>query len=448
MDDELRAYLDALEHDSRYRVERILKEGAACRTEIVWLVGADGSQLGPFVRKVFRSGSGMGGAYQRIWEAQNAGRRFLHLPRIVECYTAGGCFAAVSEFVRGETLADVVYRCDPSFELAADVVPQICDALSELHRAFEPPIIHRDLKPSNVVLSQGSLTLIDFGIARSFDESADVDTHRFGTRAYAPPEQFGFGQTDVRSDVYALGLLAYYCLTEKTPDAEARRNGWRSPAIPEPVRRVIAKAASFDPVDRFGDVAGFKEAFLAAVEEVRAGRGPARGAVGKAAGPVSAAGPTGEAPPPSAGCCGPDAALPPAGGGVAASGAPADPGILAGRVSRFLRAIPRPLGIVWDIAILCVLMLFFAACIDNALNPAKGGFSEDSPFLLRLAAYLCMFFTLFLPAGFLVCDRRPLERLVTPLSGIPLVRQIAFALGLMIVGVVATGLIVGLIPQA
>ena len=64
---------------------------------------------------------------------------------------------------------------------------EACDALSELHESFDPPISHRDLKPSNVILSQGALTLIDFGIARSYDAEADVDTHRFGTRAYAPP---------------------------------------------------------------------------------------------------------------------------------------------------------------------------------------------------------------------------------------------------------------------
>ncbi len=417
MDDELKAYLDALERDSRYRVEQVLKEGPACRTEIVWLVGADGSQLGPFVRKAFRCESGMGGAYQRIWEAQNVGQRFLHLPRIVECYTAGGCFVAVSEFVPGETLADVVYRCDPSFELAEDVVPQICDALTELHQAFDPPIIHRDLKPSNVVLSQGSLTLIDFGIARTYDDAAEADTHRFGTRAYAPPEQFGFGQTDVRSDVYALGLLLYYCLTEKTPDANARRTGWRDPAIPEPVRLVIEKAASFDPADRFDDAAAFKGAFLSAIRKVR-GSGEA------------AAGKEGRMP-----------ALP----GLETDGHLAtDVGrdSAGGRLSRLLRSVPKPLGAAWDVLLLCVLMFLLAACVDSAIDPQSDSFAPGTPLAIRVALYLCLFATLFLPAAFILCDRRPLERVVKPLCRVPLQKQIGFALAVMIVGVVATGLVV------
>ena len=141
---------------------------------------------------------------------------------------------------RGETLADIVYRNDPSISLARDVFPRLCDAVGELHEGFDVPLIHRDLKPSNIMLSRDSMTIIDLGIARAFKEESDEDTRHFGTRAYAPPEQFGFGQTDVRSDVYALGMLLYFCLTEKTPDAKARREGYASEHVPEPMRQVIA----------------------------------------------------------------------------------------------------------------------------------------------------------------------------------------------------------------
>ena len=132
--------------------------------------------------------------------------------------------------------------------------PKLCEAVRELHEAFDPPLIHRDLKPSNVMLTRDNLTLIDFGIARSFDEAAEQDTHHFGTRAYAPPEQFGYGQSDARTDVYALGMLLYFCLTEKTPDAKARRAGYRDAGVPEPLRAVVERAAAFDPRDRYASV--------------------------------------------------------------------------------------------------------------------------------------------------------------------------------------------------
>ena len=85
------------------------------------------------------------------------------------------------------------------------------------------PVIHRDLKPSNVMVVGGknglprSFVLIDLGIARTWREGAEADTTRLGTRSYAPPEQFGFGQTSVRSDVYALGAVLWFCLTGEDP---------------------------------------------------------------------------------------------------------------------------------------------------------------------------------------------------------------------------------------
>ncbi|MEE0844795.1 MAG: protein kinase [Eggerthellaceae bacterium] len=246
MADELEQYLATLERDQGYRVERVLKTGDSETTEVV--VADEGPYSGkPLIRKRFKAESGLGSAYTRIWEAQQQGATFLHVPRIVDFYSTCRELVVVSEYASGETLTDVIYRLDPSIELAVDVFPRLCDAVAELHECFDSPLIHRDLKPSNIVLSYGALKLIDFGIARSYTEGADSDTHQFGTRAYAPPEQFGYGQTDERSDIYALGMILYYCLTERTPDAQAREASWHDGRIPEPLRAVIEQAASFDP---------------------------------------------------------------------------------------------------------------------------------------------------------------------------------------------------------
>ena len=118
-------------------------------------------------------------------------------------------------------------------QLAADIFPRLCDAVLELHEGFGAPLIHRDLKPSNIMVSCGGLSLIDQGIAREYKGDATTDTHHFGTRAYAPPEQFGFGQTTVRSDVYALGMILYFCLVEQTPDAVVRERGSLTSRIPD-----------------------------------------------------------------------------------------------------------------------------------------------------------------------------------------------------------------------
>ncbi|MFR3273297.1 MAG: serine/threonine protein kinase [Slackia sp.] len=211
-------------------------------------VGANGAGQGPFIRKYIARDSGLGSAYERVFEAQRQGRRFLYIPRIADCYTLGEDLVVIMEYVRGETLQDVVYRCDPSMQLAADIFPRLCDAVLELHEGFGAPLIHRDLKPSNVMVSSGGLSLIDLGIAREYKGDATTDTHHFGTRAYAPPEQFGFGQTTVRSDVYALGMILYFCLVEQTPDAAVRERGFLDPGFPTPCDRCFcARRSSIPP---------------------------------------------------------------------------------------------------------------------------------------------------------------------------------------------------------
>ena len=400
MADELEAYLVALERDDCYRVDRVLKSGAVGITEIVYFVGANGAERGPFLRKRFSSTFGLGSAYLRLYEVQQAGRRFRYLPHIEECYTTGDELVVVSEYVQGETLAEVVYRCDPSVVLAADIFPRLCDAVSELHESFDPPIIHRDLKPSNVILSQGALTLIDFGIARSYDAEADVDTHRFGTRAYAPPEQFGFGQTDVRSDVHALGLLLYYLLTERNPDADARAAHWRAPGVPEQMRVLIERAASFDPADRYESAGDLKQAFLKAL----AGQVPdARGRS-----PFEA---------------------------------------LRASLCSLLASVPPALGIAWNVFLLLLLAFFFAACVNSAFNPVSTDLASEAPVWLRLLSYLLMFFFMFVPIAFAICDRRPLRKRFKVLARTTLTKQIGVALVVAFLGFCATGITTAFFPK-
>lgn len=265
MNESLQQQLDSLARDECYRVDAVLKEGALERTERVFFVGANGAEQGPYVRKVFDAESGLGTAYRRVLAAQRQGKRFLHLPRIVYCYSLGEQDAVVMEFVAGRTLADEVYETGPSVDVAKRLFPGICDAIAELHTRFDPPLIHRDIKPSNFMVVGDTVLVIDLGIARTFDKDAVCDTSHFGTRAYAPPEQFGYGQTDVRSDVYALGMLLFYLLCEETPVPAAVQKRLRAHGVPDSVRDVVFQATAFDPADRFGSVSAMLAAFMYAV---------------------------------------------------------------------------------------------------------------------------------------------------------------------------------------
>lgn len=136
---------------------------------------------------------------------------------------------------------------------------QLCDVLGYLHTRT-PAIIYRDMKPANVMLRpNGSITLIDFGIAREFKETNLADTTCLGTRGYAAPEQFGgMGQTDARTDIYCLGVTLYNLVTNLNP-AE-------SPYEIKPIREVdsklskgleyvIEKATIRDPELRYQSIA-------------------------------------------------------------------------------------------------------------------------------------------------------------------------------------------------
>jgi hypothetical protein len=144
---------------------------------------------------------------------------------------------------------------------------QLCDALDYLH-SQEPAIIFRDMKPSNVMVTHaGQVKLIDFGIARTYKVGKKKDTVAMGSENYAAPEQWGKGQTDARSDVYALGATLYHLLANMAPTpsflpSEPLPLRDYNPAISESTARLIERAMSRDPEGRFSSARGMRQALL------------------------------------------------------------------------------------------------------------------------------------------------------------------------------------------
>ena len=152
---ELDAHLAQLGRADSWRVARNLKASAFETTDIVYFEGAAGGELGPYVRKCIDCSAGVGSAYESLWRAQRAGVHLRHVPRLVECVRAGEHLSVVMEYVEGETLDRFVRRVGAGEDVALAVMPQLCDAVSELHARFDPPLIHRDLKPANVIVRDG-----------------------------------------------------------------------------------------------------------------------------------------------------------------------------------------------------------------------------------------------------------------------------------------------------
>lgn len=274
MNMDLAALLDGKAIDECMRIEAVIKRSAFETTQRVFFQGANGSEIGPFVRKVFPGNKGvreLGSAYQALFDAQRSGARFANLPRIMQVLDVGDELIVVMEHVPGDTLRDRIesHPAERS-RIAAAIAPSLCDAAIDLHEGLGKTIVHRDITPANVLCCGDgpvptSLVLVDLGIAREHKPGATGDTSRFGTEAYASPEQFGFGQTDERSDVYSIGMTLAFCLLGHDPSAHEREIGFRLPDIDPALATVLAKATSFDPTHRFASVRDLKSALMAAL---------------------------------------------------------------------------------------------------------------------------------------------------------------------------------------
>ncbi|MCA0352104.1 MAG: SUMF1/EgtB/PvdO family nonheme iron enzyme [Chloroflexi bacterium] len=189
-----------------------------------------------------------------------------NLPRVIDQFRHDENEFLVMEYVEGQTLrSEMEGRTEPlALETVIDWMRQLTNVLQYLHNQ-NPPIIYRDLKPPNIMLRpDGRIALIDFGIARLFKHGQEGDTVIYGTPGYAPPEQYGFGQTDHRSDIYSLAMVIHELLTRFEP---AKRESTRPPlahnlrnTVPPALSEVLHRAMHPDPADRYQSMRDFQMA--------------------------------------------------------------------------------------------------------------------------------------------------------------------------------------------
>jgi hypothetical protein len=188
-----------------------------------------------------------------------------NLPRVYDFFEAGGKQYLVMDFVNGETLEQVLKRSPKGLPIndVMKVADQLCDVLDYLHNQ-KKPVIFRDLKPGNIMINDaGEVKLIDFGIARHFAAGKSSDTIALGTMGYAPAEQYGKGQTDARSDIYALGATLHALLTGIDPaDNPFTFVSPRSvrPAVPVEIDLAIMRAVEQNPASRWQNARVMKQA--------------------------------------------------------------------------------------------------------------------------------------------------------------------------------------------
>ena len=214
----------------------------------------------------------------------------LEHPNTIQVFDYGkmddGTLYIVMEFVQGKSVADIIVTegAMPPARVE-NIMRQVCGSLEEAHHKG---IVHRDLKPDNVVLCERAgvkdwVEVLDFGIAKRSTEHDPNEAKLtqqgmvLGTPPYMSPEQFTGQPVDARSDIYALGIMAYEMLVGVLPFEANTAWEWASkhmtaqprpietqnlgPGVPEKMRSAINRALAKNPNDRFSTVKEFFEAF-------------------------------------------------------------------------------------------------------------------------------------------------------------------------------------------
>ena len=164
------------------------------------------------------------------------------IPKVYDFACGERSGIVIEAYICGETLEEkLTIRGAYNEEEAKKVICELLEILKEIH---SQGIIHRDISAKNIIITDdGDVRLIDFGIAREVKEEKSRDTRILGTVGYAAPEQFGFQQSDARTDIYAVGVLLNQLLTGCMPTEQVYKSGV--------LGRIIKKSTSIDANRRY-----------------------------------------------------------------------------------------------------------------------------------------------------------------------------------------------------
>lgn len=177
-----------------------------------------------------------------------------NVPRIYEIINLDDRLVVIEEYINGFSLEEILEESKQISERKViNYMLDLINILEELHFSSSN-IIHRDIKPSNIMVNNdGVLKLIDFDISRLHKSEKTNDTTLLGTFGYAAPEQFGFDQSDARTDIYSIGVTMNMLLTGKLPKDKLYNGDLTS---------VIKKCIEMDSKKRFQDIGELKNALV------------------------------------------------------------------------------------------------------------------------------------------------------------------------------------------
>ena len=224
------------------------------------------------IQKRIKTVYDLGTAYEYVYALQQSGNKCDgFFPRIFVCSRHDDILEVIQEYAEGQTLMELLARGALSDDAINNIFMSLCSAVCSMSNLTQEHFVHRDIKPSNICVMGNpdseenlSVMLIDLSLARIYDESLDYDVRCFGTRSYAPPEQFGYRQTDTRADVYALGRVLYALWVGENPVGELTAYDCEGCGIPPEIAVIIENATKFDPDQRYQSVEALRDAYCQA----------------------------------------------------------------------------------------------------------------------------------------------------------------------------------------
>lgn len=185
------------------------------------------------------------------------------MPKVYSCRMEQGCCVVEEEYIDGISLQELIDGGEKMApERAIAITSSVCRTLLRLHRKG---IIHRDVKPEHVMLTpEGKLYLIDLDASMRILPEKKSDTRLLGTAGYAAPEQFGLNRSDVRTDIFAVGILLNLLLTGEHPAVVRFREG--------ALGHIIETCTAINPQDRYQNMTELLEDLEKARGLRRAGR--------------------------------------------------------------------------------------------------------------------------------------------------------------------------------
>ena len=226
---------------NKYEELSVLSDTYKCKTTLVKNV--DTGELS--VKKIMDINAYK--IYNKLVDVSNR-----NIPKVYDCFIINGKCVIIEEYINGKRLDSM--SCDVYQAVCYEI--QLCNAVSAIHKLG---IIHRDINPKNIIVTNdGVIKLIDFDIARHEKIGASKDTEYLGTVGYASPEQYGFAQTNERSDIYSMGVLLRAMITGKEDgDLNIAKN--KLPVKQYKVNitkieKVITKCTEMDSRNRYSNV--------------------------------------------------------------------------------------------------------------------------------------------------------------------------------------------------